>query len=150
MTKGGIRPAERARFEAGMNRFLAVLLTRTLVGAVARTARAGAEAMREDVRVDTGATKESISVAYGAGGLTAQVSVGGAAVFQEFGTRPHVILPRTASVLVFKINGETVYAMKVNHPGSPKAPFVRPAADEMAALIILEIKNAVRSAAATT
>ncbi len=34
------------------------------------------------------------------------------------GTRPHVIRPRRASALRFELGGRTVFAKKVNHPGT--------------------------------
>ncbi|MFF3096828.1 hypothetical protein [Streptomyces cyaneofuscatus] len=34
------------------------------------------------------------------------------------GTRPHVIRPRRASVLRFELGGRTVFAKRVNHPGT--------------------------------
>lgn len=34
------------------------------------------------------------------------------------GTRPHVIVPVSASVLVFEKNGRTIFAKRVNHPGT--------------------------------
>lgn len=39
------------------------------------------------------------------------------------GTRPHVIKPRIAKVLRFTIGGRTVYATKVNHPGTRPNPW---------------------------
>lgn len=33
-------------------------------------------------------------------------------------TRAHVIVPRTASVLVFEVAGRTIFTRHVNHPGS--------------------------------
>jgi hypothetical protein len=33
-------------------------------------------------------------------------------------TRAHVIVPRNAKVLVFQVNGATVFTRHVNHPGS--------------------------------
>ena len=48
--------------------------------------------------------------------------------YVEFGTKPHVIRPRNpGGVLVFKMNGMTVYAKKVNHPATQAQPYVRPA-----------------------
>ena len=48
--------------------------------------------------------------------------------YVEFGTKPHVIRPKKpGGVLVFKMNGMTVYAKKVHHPGTKAQPFVRPA-----------------------
>jgi hypothetical protein len=51
------------------------------------------------------------------------------AIFLDKGTRPHVILPRNAKVLVFQgSGGGTVFASKVNHPGFPSQEiFERPA-----------------------
>jgi hypothetical protein len=40
------------------------------------------------------------------------------------GTRPHVIRPRNASVLRFQVDGRTVYARVVNHPGTRARPFL--------------------------
>lgn len=48
--------------------------------------------------------------------------------FIEEGTKPHVILPRTARFLKFFVGGRTVYARKVNHPGTAKRPFMWTAA----------------------
>lgn len=45
----------------------------------------------------------------------------------EFGTSPHVIVPKTGRVLVFQVGGRTVYARKVRHPGTKPEPYMRPA-----------------------
>lgn len=44
-------------------------------------------------------------------------------------TRPHVIRPRVAKVLAFKVGTETVFAKSVRHPGSkmPARPHMMPA-----------------------
>jgi hypothetical protein len=34
------------------------------------------------------------------------------------GTRPHIITPRFATILRFVVNGVTVFAKRVNHPGT--------------------------------
>lgn len=48
--------------------------------------------------------------------------------YVEYGTKPHVIKPkRPEGVLVFKVGGTTVYAKKVNHPGTKAQPYVAPA-----------------------
>lgn len=40
-------------------------------------------------------------------------------------TRPHIIVPRNARVLVFEVQGRTVFTRRVNHPGStPPAKLV--------------------------
>jgi hypothetical protein len=38
--------------------------------------------------------------------------------FWDKDTRPHTILPRTASVLAFPVGGRTVFARAVHHPGT--------------------------------
>jgi HK97 gp10 family phage protein len=48
--------------------------------------------------------------------------------YVEFGTKPHTIVPKKpGGVLVFKMNGQTVYTKKVRHPGTKAQPYVRPA-----------------------
>jgi hypothetical protein len=41
------------------------------------------------------------------------------ALYQEVGTRPHMIYPRVAEVLAFEVGGQTVFARYVRHPGFP-------------------------------
>lgn len=38
--------------------------------------------------------------------------------FQDKGTKAHVIMPKSARRLVFQVPGDTVFATKVNHPGT--------------------------------
>ena len=38
--------------------------------------------------------------------------------FQDKGTKAHVIMPKRARRLVFQVPGATVFARKVNHPGT--------------------------------
>jgi hypothetical protein len=40
------------------------------------------------------------------------------------GTRPHIIRPRTRSVLKFTVQGRTVFARVVHHPGTRKNDFL--------------------------
>jgi HK97 gp10 family phage protein len=50
------------------------------------------------------------------------------AKYVEFGTKPHVIKPKTPDgVLRWSNGGQVFYAKKVNHPGTKAQPFVRPA-----------------------
>lgn len=42
----------------------------------------------------------------------------------EGGTEPHVILPKNGQFLKFNIGGRTVFARKVNHPGTKPHPFM--------------------------
>lgn len=46
------------------------------------------------------------------------------AVFHENGTAPHPILP-TRKVLAFQVNGSTVFARRVQHPGNKAVHFMR-------------------------
>jgi Glu-tRNA(Gln) amidotransferase subunit E-like FAD-binding protein len=41
------------------------------------------------------------------------------ALYQEVGTRPHMIYPREAEVLAFEVGGQVVFARHVRHPGFP-------------------------------
>jgi hypothetical protein len=52
--------------------------------------------------------------------------------FLEFGTKPHVIEPKGEDgVLVFEIEGETIFAKKVFHPGTKPLGFVRITQDDL-------------------
>jgi hypothetical protein len=48
------------------------------------------------------------------------------------GARPHVIRPRFARALRFEMDGRTVFAAKVNHPGNRPNPFLRNAVHRVA------------------
>jgi hypothetical protein len=47
--------------------------------------------------------------------------------FVEQGTRPHIIVPVRATALRFVVNGNVVFARKVNHPGNAPIAFMGPA-----------------------
>lgn len=49
------------------------------------------------------------------------------------GTAPHVIRPRRAQALRFRVGGRIVYARVVNHPGTRGRPFLDRALREVAA-----------------
>jgi HK97 gp10 family phage protein len=44
------------------------------------------------------------------------------------GTRPHIIRPRHAQALRFKIGSQVIFAASVRHPGTRARPFLRNAA----------------------
>ena len=46
------------------------------------------------------------------------------------GRSPHVIMPRNKTILRFPVNGEFVFARKVNHPGNKAEPFLFNAAEK--------------------
>lgn len=66
----------------------------------------------------------------------------------EYGgiTAPHVIEPRAGNVLAFEMGGQTIFARRVNHPGSkiPARPFMRPTLAEYRVKIITSMNDAVR------
>ena len=45
----------------------------------------------------------------------------------ENGTEPHTILPKNSDTLVFNIDGETIFAKRVSHPGTNPQPHFIPA-----------------------
>ena len=52
------------------------------------------------------------------------------AAYVEFGTRPHIIEPVQASALAFEIDGQAVFAKRVQHPGFPGKFFVKSTSEE--------------------
>jgi hypothetical protein len=46
------------------------------------------------------------------------------ALFVHNGTRPHLIVPRRSTVLVFWSGGGTVFSRRVHHPGTAPNPFL--------------------------
>lgn len=93
--------------------------------------------------------KLSTAVETGADRAVGTVTAGGTpyAAIHEFGgrTRPHPILPVTARVLVFQGRTGTVFARRVNHPGSkiPERSYLRSALAQKRAEIVETIKAAV-------
>ena len=100
---------------------------RTKVTARARQAQVIAAA---DMRVKyrnaapykSGATQDSINVVGFTTGPTelrcTAVATTPQAKWTDEGTRPHIIRPRNAKALRFRIRGRTVYARVVHHPGN--------------------------------
>lgn len=91
--------------------------------------------------VDTGALAQSV----GATPVSAGASVSRAtvyalekyALFQDQGTRPHVIRPRRARVLRFVQGGRVRFAARVFHPGNPATHFfTKPMADRYRAVLL--------------
>lgn len=46
------------------------------------------------------------------------------AAFVNDGTRPHIIRPKNARALRFRVGGQIVYARVVHHPGTRPNPFL--------------------------
>lgn len=55
------------------------------------------------------------------------------ALYVHEGSRPHLIRPKRAQALRFQIGGRTVFAKLVRHPGTRARPFLRNAAERIAA-----------------
>ena len=103
----------------------------------------------------SGALRDSIAAEVSAegDGFTATVfSTGDVkyAAIQEYGgkTPAHLIVPSKAKALAFTIGGGTVFASRVNHPGSqiPARSYLRSALADMAGDITGELKAAAVSA----
>lgn len=87
--------------------------------------------------VDTGRLRASIRVESRSFlGLRQRVTIGSdveyAAMVHD-GTRPHIIRPKNAKVLRFRVGGRVVYARQVRHPGTRARPFLDRALREVAA-----------------
>ncbi|MEU4106323.1 HK97 gp10 family phage protein [Streptomyces tanashiensis] len=78
--------------------------------------------------VDTGRLRASIRVERRSTfGLRQRWTVGSDVEYAPMvndGTRPHIIRPRRAKALKFKVGGRTVYAKVVHHPGTRARPFL--------------------------
>lgn len=88
-----------------------------------------AETMRMKAPIRTGFLRDSIII-HKSGDT---VEVGPTAPYAphvEFGTRPHIIEPVQASVLAFEIDGQTVFAKRVQHPGFPGRFFIKSTSEE--------------------
>lgn len=82
---------------------------------------------RKDVGKKTGKLAKSIKVQLtsNAGGLVVRVgSDNKIALLHHEGTRAHRIVARNAKALVFQMNGRTVYARSVWHPGTRANPYL--------------------------
>ncbi len=81
---------------------------------------------REIAPYKTGNLRRSIkSKVSGWIGLIYVEAVYGAAV--EFGRAASVITPILKKALAFRINGQLVFARRVNHPGTQPKPYLKPA-----------------------
>lgn len=93
-------------------------------------------ALRQSARITTKKNRD--------GSVSASVKVGNRQAFYaqmvEFGTRSHVIAPRTGRL---QIGGQFVGGA-VEHPGSRPRPFMRPAADEKFTAAVAAVQKKVR------
>ena len=66
----------------------------------------------------------------------------------EYGSMPHFILPRTAKVLRFEVDGDVVFTKWVHHPGTPPFMTIHTAKTENLSNITEAIRDGVREALA--
>lgn len=134
---------------------------------LAEADRAVSDALRDGVRdgVSEGAAEARTTHKYKdqSGALTASingrvlVSTPGAALGEiraskgyasevENGTPPHVIVPKRAKALRFNIGGRTVFATKVNHPGTQPRPFMAQAYQKAERVLQARIEQGIERA----
>lgn len=113
--------------------------------------RAGAVVIRDEIKqrapIDSGALRDSVRVTtrYRKGTVSASAKVGDSRAWYahlvEFGTRPHVILPKRQGGAM-QFGG--VQTRLVDHPGIQGRPFVRPAGDAATPRALAEVTKYVR------
>lgn len=104
---------------------------------VIRTAYAIDSKSKSLVRVDKGRLRQSIHPEFTIGSLNVSIPNNGAVVgtnveyasHVEYGTKPHLILPKNRSVLRWYKNGAFLFSKSVRHPGTKAYPFMNPAAE---------------------
>jgi hypothetical protein len=100
-----------------------------LTWGVNQAALLGEKTAKELVGVKTSHLRRSIiGVPARSAGGTITAMYGTNALYakhHEFGTRPHVITPRRGKALRFQAGGKTVFARKVNHPGTAGRFYMR-------------------------
>jgi hypothetical protein len=87
--------------------------------------------------VDTGRLRSSIRVERRSFlGFRSRWTIGSDVEYADMvhdGTRPHIIRPRRAKALRFRVGGQVVFAKVVRHPGTRARPFLDRALREVSA-----------------
>lgn len=125
-TSASARVDTRA-YERGLRRYLG-RMSNDVKKAVERTAVDVQNEARRRAPVDTGRLRSSIVHRMENRGRSVSYSVGtnvNYAAAVEFGTAPHVIVPKNRKALYWP--GAAHPVAKVNHPGTEGKPFLRPA-----------------------
>lgn len=65
----------------------------------------------------------------------------GYGLFADQPTKPHFIRPNAAKFLRFEINGQTIFAREVYHPGTPGSFFVQRTVDQVKGQIVSIAKS---------
>lgn len=87
-------------------------------------ARVQEEAVK-NAPADTGELRRRIAADFNDDTVTSEVNYSASV---EYGTAPHTIEAKNAKSLRFTSGGKTVFAKKVNHPGTKPQPYMRTAA----------------------
>lgn len=124
-------------------------LTRTIRGASRRELETVARQVMNRAKilapVDTGRLRASIRIeSRRTLTLRSVYTIGSDVEYAQMvhdGTRPHVIRPRQAQALRFRIGGRIVYAKVVHHPGTRARPFLDRAVREIAGGRGYDIRN---------
>lgn len=93
---------------------------------------------------DTGDLAESIHAEQRAPGEWVVISREEHAKPQEYGTAPYTIRPNEAEALSFVVDGERVTVSKVEHPGVPASPFLRPSIQRYRSALARNIRREIR------
>lgn len=102
----------------------------TTMGVLIQSANFLLTEMEARVPVDSGKLRRSLTVRIEGERVLVGPLDSPYANYVEFGTKPHDIHPKNPNgALRFQINGQTIYAKVVHHPGTKAQPFVRPAFD---------------------
>ena len=106
------------------------VFTRVVERFIERLADRTEEVMREKAPERTGRLKQSIRKIV----KPSRAVIGPTvpyAIYVEYGTKPHEILPVHARALRFEVEGRIVFAARVWHPGTRPQPFVRETAEQI-------------------
>jgi HK97 gp10 family phage protein len=109
--------------------------------ALRKTAQRIERDAKENVAVDTGRLRSSITHQKVNDYLWKAGTNVRYAPYIEFGTSPHMITPRSKQALAFVSGGQKIVVKKVKHPGTKAQPFLLPAAEKNRARLIAEIKE---------
>lgn len=84
---------------------------------------------RPQIPVRTGKTRATVAVAQ-ATDHGAEVTGSAVALMIDTGTRSHSIAPKQAGTLAWRKSGQTIFARKVDHPGTRARPWRNRALEE--------------------
>ena len=96
----------------------------------------------KNIPYKTGALKRSVNIIYKKQGQEATIEATAKhASFVEYGTRAHIIRPKSKKALAFNSGNKMTFAKKVNHPGTKARPFMEPAFNRNAPEFIKRLEN---------